>query len=87
MGAHDREQAIFKPAEFERLMEEVGDYVFFMDFFNWGEPLLNKHIEELIASASRRGISTTISTNLSLPLSDDRIRKLIQSGLREKRSG
>jgi len=83
LRVHDRGQAIFELEEFDRLMEEVGDYVFFMDFFNWGEPLLNKHLEDLLASASRRGISTTISTNLSLPLSDDRIRKLIQSGLSE----
>jgi MoaA/NifB/PqqE/SkfB family radical SAM enzyme len=68
---------------FRRLMDEVGDDVFFVDFFNWGEPLLNKRISELIALAHAKRISTTVSTNFSLPLSDERLRALIDSGLNQ----
>ena len=66
---------------FTRLIDDVGDYVFFMDLFNWGEPLLNKHLTEFIEVAKKKRISTTISTNLSLRMSDDRLRELIKSGL------
>ncbi len=66
---------------FERLLDEVGDYVFFIDFHNWGEPLLNNQLENFIRLARGKMISTTISTNLSLKLTDERLRSLILSGL------
>ena len=68
---------------FQRLIEEVGDYVFFIDFFNWGEPLLNTHVEEFIQLAHKKRIISHISTNLSLPLSDERINRIVMSGLNE----
>jgi len=66
---------------FERLMEEVGDYVFFVDLYNWGEPLLNKKLTDFIEAANRKRVSTRISTNLSMRMSDNRLRELIKSGL------
>ena len=68
---------------FERLMDEVGDYVFFIDFYNWGEPLLNKNLEAMLRIAARKKIVTFISSNLSLPLSDERLHSLLTSGLSE----
>lgn len=68
---------------FEHLMEEVGDYVFFIDFYNWGEPLLNKNLEPMLRLAARKKIVTFISSNLSLPLSDERLLSLLTSGLSE----
>jgi MoaA/NifB/PqqE/SkfB family radical SAM enzyme len=62
-------------------MEEVGDYVFLIDFFNWGEPLLNERAEELVSIASRRRILTFLSSNLSLPMTDERVGRLVDSGL------
>ena len=60
---------------FRRLMEQVGDYVFFVDFYNWGEPLLNPHLEDFIRIARDYKISSFVSTNLSLRLSDARIER------------
>jgi MoaA/NifB/PqqE/SkfB family radical SAM enzyme len=68
---------------FKSLLDEIGDSVFFLDFFNWGEPLINKHVEQYIKIANQKKIWTTISTNLSLPLTDQRIQDLIESGLSE----
>ncbi len=68
---------------FEKLMEEVGDYVFFLDLYNWGEPLLNVHLEEMIEMASRKNVTTYVSTNLSMSLSAERIDRLVDSGLGE----
>ena len=81
IGTPNREATRASLEAFTRLIDEVGDYVFFMDLFNWGEPLLNKHLTEFIEVARKKRISTTISTNLSLRMSDDRLRDLIKSGL------
>jgi len=68
---------------FQHLMDEIGDELFFVDFYNWGEPLLNKHLEDMIEIASSKRIMTSMSSNLSLPLTDERARRLVGSGLGE----
>jgi MoaA/NifB/PqqE/SkfB family radical SAM enzyme len=83
LQVHDRESGHAQLHMLEKLLDEVGDYLFFIDFFNWGEPLLNTHLEDFINLANSRNVLSTISTNLSLQLSDDRIRRLVTSGLRE----
>jgi MoaA/NifB/PqqE/SkfB family radical SAM enzyme len=77
----NRETSRAKLDIFEKLMDEVGDYVFFVDLYNWGEPLLNTRLTDFIEVASRKRVSTRISTNLSMRLSDDKLRALISSGL------
>ena len=66
---------------FKRLLDEVGDYVFFVDFFNWGEPFLNKQLEDFLRLLHEKNISTSLSTNLSVKLSDERIQRFIESGV------
>ncbi len=80
---HDRGTGQASPRLFESLLDQLGAYVFFMDFFNWGEPLLNSHLEDYIEMAAARGIVCGVSTNLSLPLSSARIRRLVTCGLHE----
>lgn len=63
---------------FEQAMHQLGRYVSAIDFFNWGEPLLNPDLPAIISLASSRGIYTTVSSNLSL-LPDPKA--LVQSGL------
>jgi MoaA/NifB/PqqE/SkfB family radical SAM enzyme len=65
----------------DSLLEEIGDYLFLIVFYNFGEPLLNKNLPGLIRKASARQIETDINTNLSLPLSDQHIENLLTSGL------
>ena len=45
--------------------------------------LLNTHIEDFVCLAASRKIITRISTNLSLPLTDERIERIVASGLNE----
>lgn len=66
---------------FDALMEELGQYLFLLVFYNFGEPLLNKNLAALIRKATALDIETDINTNLSLPLSDERIEDLLTSGL------
>lgn len=79
----DRAPGHLSPGLFTRLLNEIGDTLFFIDFFNWGEPLLNPHTEELISLASDRGIICAMSTNLSLPLDAARIHRIVSSGVHE----
>jgi MoaA/NifB/PqqE/SkfB family radical SAM enzyme len=65
----------------DALLAELGDYLFLIVFYNFGEPLLNKNLPALIRMANLRQIETDINTNLSLPLSDESIDELLDSGL------
>ncbi len=66
---------------YQSLLDELGDTLFTLEFFNWGEPLLAKHIVAMVTQASARGISTTISTNFSFPFDAARAEALVASGL------
>ncbi len=66
---------------FGSLIDELGEYLFLVMFYNYGEPLLNPHLEDFIRQAKAYDIETELHTNLSLPLSDQRIDNLLNSGL------
>jgi MoaA/NifB/PqqE/SkfB family radical SAM enzyme len=72
----------FMPLDLYRsLLAELGDYLFSIDFYNWGEPLLSKDIYTMVEEAAGRGISTGISTNFSIPFDAERAERLVRSGL------
>lgn len=66
---------------FRDVIDEIGDYLFELWMYNWGEPLLHKQTPEMIAYAKCRDIAVTLSSNLSLKLSDDYLERLVTSGL------
>lgn len=66
---------------FKKLIDEIGDYVFLILLWDWGEPLLNPAIYEMIAYARRRGVKVVTSTNAHLLAQRDNADKLIESGL------
>jgi len=69
-------------ADFKRIIDQVAEYAYFVDLYNWGEPLLHPDVFEMIAYASSGNISTKISTNLNV--FDERMAKqVIESGLEE----
>lgn len=81
--AQDRDKGHAEFDMLKRVLDGVGDSVFFIDSFNWGEPLLNPPTEDLIRLASAKKIVSIMSTNLSLPLTDERLERLVTSGLNE----
>lgn len=83
LGMIDRGRGHADIRLFEQLMEQVGDYLFLVDFYNWGDPLLNRRLEDFIRIASRHRVMSTVSSNLSLRLSDERIERLLTSGVNE----
>jgi len=83
-GAGDtgRPRATLSLAFYRRLLAELGDYLWQIEFHNWGEPLLNRDLCTMIAEATARGISTSLCTNLSLPFDAARAEALVGSGLK-----
>ncbi|HEY3041617.1 MAG TPA: radical SAM/SPASM domain-containing protein, partial [Pyrinomonadaceae bacterium] len=69
---------------FKSAIDEIGDYLFELWMYNWGEPLLHKQTPEMIRYAKEKGIGNIrLSTNLSIPLTDDYIDRFVRSGLDE----
>ena len=76
-----RPPAAIEFSMFKSIIDEIGDYLFRLYMYKWGEPFLHKQLPELIQYAKRKGIEITISSNLNVQLSDEYIKKIVQSGL------
>jgi MoaA/NifB/PqqE/SkfB family radical SAM enzyme len=64
---------------FSSVLDELGPYLFHVDLSNWGEPLLNKRLLDMISCLKRHGIKVRLSTNLSLPLNQDFLEAFIRT--------
>lgn len=56
-------------ATFEKVLTKViqeDPFVGAVSLYNWGEPLLNQHLPEIINIANEKGIHTAISSNLNI---------------------
>jgi MoaA/NifB/PqqE/SkfB family radical SAM enzyme len=80
-GEEGRRRGHFPLPLYQRLIDELGDYLLEVELHNWGEPLLNKNIPELIRIAHNRGISTILSTNFSFPFDAARAEAIVSAGL------
>lgn len=76
-----RPPARLSRARYQALLDEIGPSLFHLNLFCMGEPLLHSEIVELIEDAKARHIYVAMSSNLSLPLSDAQIERLVRSGL------
>ena len=65
---------------YSRLMEEIGDRIIILSLWNYGEPLLNQKLPEMIALARAKRIFVMVTTNGTL-LQGERADALISSGL------
>lgn len=69
------------PGFYAALLDELGEYLFLITFYNFGEPLLNRNLPRLIRQAKALNIETDINTNLSLHVSDAWLAELLDSGV------
>ncbi|MBN1823129.1 MAG: SPASM domain-containing protein [Endomicrobiales bacterium] len=76
-----RKQAIMSFDNFNTIINELGPYLFHIDFCNWGEPLLNGDIWKMIKRAKTYGVTAKVDTNLNVVMTDSDISSLISSGL------
>lgn len=84
-GCHDDStQRKNKNLDFDsytRLIDQLSKYLLEVSLFDQGEPLIDPRIAEFIEYASRQNIGTVISTNFSIPYSEQKMIRLIESGL------
>lgn len=79
-GGLTRPAGTMAPATFDALLER-NPGINILNFVGWGEQLLHPDCPEYLGRAARRGIFTALETNGTL-LDDDRIGRLLDSGLR-----
>lgn len=63
-----------------QVLDELGEHLEIVDFFNWGEPFLNPDACRIIRMFSERGIRTVVSSNLQR-IPDPQ--EIVDSGLSE----
>jgi len=61
----DRPKRNMTLLEMIKAVEEVTPYLYFIQLYNWGEPLLNKDLFDFISYAHRRRIFTMVSSNMN----------------------
>lgn len=66
---------------FKKIINDVGDYVFIIILWDWGEPFLNKSIYDMIRYAKTRNIKIVSSTNGHIFSAGDHAEKVVRSGL------
>jgi len=66
---------------FKKVIDEVGDYVFLILLWDWGEPFLNPSVYDMIAYAKERNIKIVSSTNGHLFSQGEHADKLVRSGI------
>jgi MoaA/NifB/PqqE/SkfB family radical SAM enzyme len=67
--------------EFKKIIDEVQDHVLLLVLWNWGEPLMNPELPQMIRYAADRGIRTVTSTNAHFLRNDQRVKDILSSGL------
>jgi len=65
---------------FKMVIDELGQTLMFLALWNYGEPLLNNWIIDMIRYAKKKGIGVALSTNAVL-LTKNKTLELIDSGL------
>jgi radical SAM protein with 4Fe4S-binding SPASM domain len=77
----ERPSGLMDVALFQRLIDEIGDYVLLILLWDWGEPLVHPKLHEMISYARRKGIRVVTSTNGHHLTDPERADRLIRSGL------
>jgi len=79
--ALERTRGVMRPHTHGKIMKPLLDTLFVVQYFNTGEPLLNREFSKLVAQTKGKEIFSIISTNLSVQLSDREIEDLVTCGL------
>ena len=66
---------------FKKTIDEIGDYVFLILLWDWGEPFLNSCIYEMIIYAKQRNIQIVSSTNGHIFARREYAEMVVRSGI------
>ncbi|MBF0368881.1 MAG: SPASM domain-containing protein [Magnetococcales bacterium] len=67
-------------ADFQKIFDEVGEYLFKINLYGFGEPFLFPETYEMIRYATDHNVGMGVSSNLNLK-DEDAPRKIVESGL------
>ncbi len=76
-----RPQKVMDINLYKSIMNKIGKYLLYVEFCNWGEPLLNKNMSQMIEIAKEYEAQTFLSTNLNVNLTEKLAEDLVRSGL------
>jgi radical SAM protein with 4Fe4S-binding SPASM domain len=79
-GLIKRPKGMMGIGDFKKIMDILGPYLLHIDMQNWGEPLLNKDIYQMIAYAKQFDINIALSTNFQ-NFDEKSAEDMINSGL------
>ncbi len=68
-------------SQYRRIIEEIKDKSTVVSLYYLGDPLVHPDVDEMCQIARQAGLNVHISTNFSFPLTDERIRRIVTSGL------
>lgn len=80
-GEVDRGAGAMSADVLDAILTRCGRHALYANLWIWGEPLLNRHLEDLVAVCRRHGVGSEVSSHFSLPLRTERLDALISSGL------
>lgn len=86
-GLLDRPKELVSAEAFRKTIDGLADWVFILNMYNWGEPLMHRDFAALVRYAAERGIIVTASSNLSVPLTDRQCEEIVDSGLHSLKIG
>lgn len=66
--------------ESRKIIDAVADYVYLLQLYTWGEPLLNKDIIQIIEYAKRKNMYVMLSTN-GTAMTPTYVDRLLNSGI------
>jgi radical SAM protein with 4Fe4S-binding SPASM domain len=67
--------------QFKTIMDDVGDYIYQVQFWNQGEPFINKYFLDMVRYAKTKGLMTQTSTNGHFIRTDEMAEEVILAGL------
>lgn len=80
-GLVTRPAALMPFDMYQRVIDQVKDYVYLLVFWSWGEPFINKDAFRMIRYAKDKGLLVHTSTNGHYFNTKEQARKIIDSGL------
>ena len=82
-GKKTRRRGLMKFSTFKKVIDEAGDYLYYINLFSWGEPFCNKEVFDIIKYAKQKKIRTILGSTLPPFFNDQMAEELVKSGLDE----
>lgn len=77
----NRKKTLLTFEQFKTFLDQIKDFVFSINFSNWGEPFLNSQIFDMVEYAHGKHIRTCMDTNFGIKLSERKVYTMVNSGL------